>query len=101
MRKIFVIIVLFSTIALSQTYYGVNDAPVLNKTVKWVTISTSVHIHLGEGIAIWSVDFYDENLNYIIGDRAEFNYSGQPVTLAAQKTVTANLFGLIYNGLEK
>ena len=99
MKKILFIILMFSGIAFSQTYYGIEDKPVFNTTAEWVSIDPKISLDLVRGVAEWDVAIYDADLNYLLGREIVFIYTGQAITATGQRTVTANELNLTYNGL--
>jgi len=52
------------------------------------------------GQARWGVTAYDTNFNQRAGRDVVFNYSGQAITIAGIKTITADQHDFIYTGVD-
>lgn len=50
------------------------------------------------GQARWTVEGFDSNFNPVAVRTVNFNYSGQAVTMAGLKSVTASQYNLAYTG---
>jgi len=111
--KILIMVLFFSTMAFSQTYFEINPIVAFDDTVTWVSFNDRITVNIGSNVADWNV--YGLKVNYtdpdslgglnhfkiLITKRVRVNYSGQSITKTAQKNVTATKFNLIYTGEEQ
>ena len=82
-------------------YFGIADKTVFDQTAKWIGIDSHFHIDLVRGTGSWAVAIYDANKQHLLHKVIEVPYSGQSVTPAAIKQLTANKFNITYTGVEE
>jgi len=109
--KILLMVLLFSAIVFSQTYFEIEPRIAFEDTVTWVSFNDQITVNLGLGSADWVMYGYEltyfnpdsigkfRHFKRLITKRVQVSYSGQAITQTAQKNATAAKFELIYTGI--
>ena len=109
MKYIYILLLLAGSV-FSQQNYEIQTKATFDDSLTWVRIDYRITVDLNTETASWrvtglNVQLIDEggirHFNPILNRYVTVNYTGQPVTRAAQKAATAAKFDLVYTGVEQ